>query len=183
MPATTFPLDFISKLLDLTPRRVQQLSAEGVIPKAERGKYELVPAIQGYIRYLKERSIKADTSGDDYNAHRTRLTKTRADLAEMEKAQIQNQLIPADDVERAWIDVSQNMRQKLLAFPQKVAPEVYAAEKLVEVKSILKDNIYDALKEIAEVEVRVSQPLRGSESGEDSPENNQVDGSPARLDS
>lgn len=171
MAPTTFPLDFISKLLDLTPRRVQQLSAEGVIPKAERGRYELVPAIQGYIRYLKERSIKADTSGDDYNAHRTRLTKARADLAEMEKEQIREQLIPASDVERAWIDVSQNMRQKLLAFPQRVAPEVYAAEKLIEVKSILKDNIYDALKEISEVEVRVTQPLRGSESGEDSAEN------------
>ena len=171
MSATTFPLDTIAKLLDLTPRRVQQLSAEGVIPKAERGRYELVPAIQGYIRYLKERSIKADTSGDDYNAHRTRLTKARADLAEMEKEQIREQLIPAGDVERAWIDVSQNMRQKLLAFPQRVAPEVYAAEKLIEVKSILKDNIYDALKEISEVEVRVSQPLRGSESGEDSTEN------------
>jgi len=173
MAPTTFPLDFISKLLDLTPRRVQQLSAEGVIPKAERGQYELVPAIQGYIRYLKERSIKADTSGDDYNAHRTRLTKARADLAEMEKEQIREQLIPAGDVERAWIDVSQNMRQKLLAFPQRVAPEVYAAEKLIEVKSILKDNIYDALKEISEVEVRVSQPLRGTESGEDSAENPQ----------
>ena len=171
MALTTFPLDTIAKLLDLTPRRVQQLSAEGVIPKAERGRYELVPAIQGYIRYLKERSIKADTSGDDYNAHRTRLTKARADLAEMEKEQIREQLIPAGDVERAWIDVSQNMRQKLLAFPQRVAPEVYAAEKLIEVKSILKDNIYDALKEISEVEVRVSQPLRGSESGEDSTEN------------
>jgi len=171
MAPTTFPLDFISKLLDLTPRRVQQLSSEGVIPKAERGRYELVPAIQGYIRYLKERSIKADTSGDDYNAHRTRLTKARADLAEMEKEQIREQLIPAGDVERAWIDVSQNMRQKLLAFPQRVAPEVYAAEKLIEVKSILKDNIYDALKEISEVEVKVTQPLRGTELGEDSAEN------------
>ena len=99
------------------------------------------------------------------------MTKTRADLAEMEKAQIQEQLIPAADVEKAWVDVSQNMRQKLLAFPQRVAPEVYAAEKLVEVKSILKENIFDALKEIAEVEVRVTQPLRGSEPSEDSAEN------------
>jgi len=89
----------------------------------------------------------------------------------MEKAQIQEQLIPAADVEKAWVDVSQNMRQKLLAFPQRVAPEVYAAEKLVEVKSILKENIFDALKEIAEVEVRVTQPLRGSEPSEDSAEN------------
>ena len=98
MAKTTFPLDTIAKLLDLTPRRIQQLSSEGVIPKAERGRYELVPAVQGYIKYLKERSIKADTNGDDYNAHRTRLTKVRADMAEIEKAQIVEQLIPSSDV-------------------------------------------------------------------------------------
>jgi len=167
MAATTFPLDTISKLLDLTPRRVQQLSAEGIIPKAERGRYELVPAVQGYIKYLKERSIKADASGDDYNAHRTRLTKVRADMAEIEKAQIEEQLIPSSDVENAWLEVSQNMRQKLLAFPQRVSPEVYAAEKLVEVKTILKDHIYDALQEIANVEVRVTKPIRSHDSDED----------------
>ena len=167
MAATTFPLDTISKLLDLTPRRVQQLSAEGIIPKAERGRYELVPAVQGYIKFLKERSIKADASGDDYNAHRTRLTKVRADMAEIEKAQIEEQLIPSSDVENAWLEVSQNMRQKLLAFPQRVSPEVYAAEKLVEVKTILKDHIYDALQEIANVEVRVTKPIRSHNSDED----------------
>jgi hypothetical protein len=59
------------------------------------------------------------------------------------------------------------MRQKLLAFPQRVAPEVYAAEKLVEVKSILKDNIYDALQEISDVKVKVINPIRSSDSGED----------------
>ena len=167
MAATTFPLDTISKLLDLTPRRVQQLSAEGIIPKAERGRYELVPAVQGYIKFLKERSIKADASGDDYNAHRTRLTKVRADMAEIEKAQIEEQLIPSSDVENAWLEVSQNMRQKLLAFPQRVSPEVYAAEKLVEVKTILKDHIYDALQEIANVEVRVTKPIRSHDSDEE----------------
>jgi len=175
MSATTFPLDTIAKLLDLTPRRVQQLSAEGVIPKAERGRYELVPAVQGYVKYLKERSIRADTSGDDYNAHRTRLTKAKADMAEMEKAQIEEQLIPANDVEKVWVEVSQNMRQKLLTLPQRAAPEVFAAEKLVEVKSILKEQVYDALQEIAEIEVRVSQPIRASDSDTDSTGNAEHD--------
>ena len=88
-------------------------------------------------------------------------------MAEIEKAQIEEQLIPSSDVENAWLEVSQNMRQKLLAFPQRVSPEVYDAEKLVEVKTILKDHIYDALQEIANVEVKVTKPIRSHDSDED----------------
>jgi phage terminase Nu1 subunit (DNA packaging protein) len=180
MSDQTFPLDTIAKLLDLTPQRVTQLVNEGVIPRKERGRYELVPVVRGYIKYLRERGLRADVSGDDYNAHRTRLTKVKADLAEMEKAQIEEQLIPAADVEAAWMEVAQNMRQKLLAFPQRVAPEVYAAEKLVEVKSVLKDNIYDALQEIADVKVKVVNPIRSSDSGEDQQANSGGDAAAAK---
>lgn len=182
MADQTFPLDTIAKLLDLTPQRVLQLVKEGVIPKKDRGRYELVPVVRGYIKYLRERGLRADVHGDDYNAHRTRLTKVKADLAEMEKAQIEEQLIPAADVEAAWVEVAQNMRQKLLAFPQRVAPEVYAAEKLVEVKSILKDNIYDALQEISDVKVKVINPIRSSNDGEDQPENSGNDATAAKSD-
>jgi len=177
MAAQTFPLDTISKLLDLTPQRVTQLVNEGIIPRKERGRYELVPVVRAYIKYLRERAVKSDVHGDDYNAHRTRLTKARADMAEMEKAQIEEQLIPADDVEKVWIEVSQNMRQKLLALPQRAAPECFAAEKLVEVKAILKEQVYDALQEIAEIEVKVSEPIRASDS--DTPSQSNAGGSEA----
>jgi len=182
MADQTFPLDTIAKLLDLTPQRVLQLVKEGVIPKKDRGRYELVPVVRGYIKYLRERGLRADVHGDDYNAHRTRLTKVKADLAEMEKAQIEEQLIPAADVEAAWVEAAQNMRQNLLAFSQRVAPEVYAAEKLVEVKSILKDNIYDALQEISDVKVKVINPIRSSNDGEDQPENSGNDATAAKSD-
>lgn len=168
MAAQTFPLDTISKLLDLTPQRVTQLVNEGILPRKERGRYELVPVVRAYIKYLRERGIRSDVHGDDYNAHRTRLTKAKADMAEMEKAQIEEQLIPANDVEKVWFEVSQNMRQKLLSLPQRAAPECFAAEKLVEVKNILKEQVYNALQEIAEIEVKVSEPIRASDSSEDS---------------
>lgn len=174
MAAQTFPLDTISKLLDLTPQRVTQLVNEGIIPRKERGRYELVPVVRSYIKYLRERGIRSDVHGDDYNAHRTRLTKAKADMAEMEKAQIEEQLIPSGDVEKVWIEVSQNMRQKILSLPQKAAPECFAAEKLIDVKNILKEQVNDALQEIANIEVKVSQPIRSSDSDEDSAVNIQL---------
>lgn len=170
MAAQTFPLDTICKLLDLTPQRVNQLVREGIVPRAERGRYELVPVVQSYIRYLRDRAVKGDVHGDDYSAHRTRLVKVRADLLEMEQAQTEGKLIPAEDVESAWVDVMANCRAKMLSIPTKAAPEVFAAESLVEVKAILKTSVNEALSELASVNVKVKNPIRSSESGISDPE-------------
>jgi hypothetical protein len=42
----------IARFLNLTERRVQQLARDGIIPKPEKGKYDLVGCVQGYIGYL-----------------------------------------------------------------------------------------------------------------------------------
>ena len=33
------PVDALSKLFDISPRRIQQLVAEGVLPRREKGRY------------------------------------------------------------------------------------------------------------------------------------------------
>ena len=163
--AQTFPLDTICKLLDLTPQRVAQLVNMGVIPRKERGRYELVPVVRGYIHYLRERAIKGDAQagGDDYATHRARLTKAKADMAEMEREQMANALIPAVDVERAWIEVVSNMRAKLLAIPTTAAADAQAAATLAEAKQVLKEKINEALAELSEMRVEVVNPLRASD--------------------
>ena len=115
--ATTVPLDTICKLLDLTPQRIGQLAKEGIIPKLERGRYELVPVVRGYIQYLRMGNLKRDLPEDDYTTHRMRLTRARADIMEMEKAQMEERLIPADDIESAWLEAAANMRAKMLSLP------------------------------------------------------------------
>lgn len=164
--AQTFPLDTICKLLDLTPQRVAQLVNMGVIPRKERGRYELVPVVRGYIHYLRERAIKGDaqSAGDDYSTHRARLTKAKADMAEMEREQMANRLIPAADVEKAWTDVVANMRAKMLSIPTVAAADAQSAQTLAEAKQVLKERIHDALAELSEVRVEVINPLRSSDS-------------------
>src|SRR3972149_345185 len=93
---TTYPVDVISKLLDLTPRRVQHLANEGVIPRAEKGRYELVPAVRGYIRYLRDRSVGRDgVVIPDIASERARLTREQADRVAMENAKARGELLPA----------------------------------------------------------------------------------------
>ena len=50
----SYPLSTIAKLLLLSEQRVVQLTKDGFIPSFEKGRYELAPAVQGYIRYLQD---------------------------------------------------------------------------------------------------------------------------------
>ena len=167
MTAQTFPLDTISKLLDLTPQRVNQLVNQGVIPRAERGRYELVPVVRAYIRFLRDRTVRGDVQGDDYTTYRTRLTKARAEMAEKENAQLDSKLIPADDAKQAWSAMVSNARARLLSIPNKIAPIVCAAETINEAREIIKIEIYEALNELADVEIKTINPIRPVESESD----------------
>ncbi|HNQ90858.1 MAG TPA: hypothetical protein PKM73_19765 [Verrucomicrobiota bacterium] len=48
-------VDQLVKLSGLTDRRLRELAAEGWFPKPVNGQYQLVPTIQGLLRYYRER--------------------------------------------------------------------------------------------------------------------------------
>ena len=110
MATNAQPLAVIARLLDLSERRVQQLSREGVIPKAERGRYDLVGAVRGYVAYLRDLAVKAQSGAPDFGVERARLIKAKADLAEMEADGRRGELLPADAVEAAWTAVLARLR-------------------------------------------------------------------------
>jgi phage terminase Nu1 subunit (DNA packaging protein) len=148
MPSpATYPLDTISKLLDLTPRRVQQLAKEGVIPRAEHGRYELVPAVRGYIRYLKERSIAPGVISFDEARHRK--LAAEAEMAEIELAKARADVVRIDDVAQQWDAILSGVRTRLLALPTKVAPMVAVENDQSIVKEMIEDGVYSALGELA----------------------------------
>src|SRR5262245_18132225 len=121
METATYPLGTIAKLLMLSERRVRQLSAEGVVCKASRGRYELVPTIQGYIKFLRGRVLDLD-SPDGETSHKTRLLKARADLAEYEAQRLAGKLVPVEEVEKTWCEIVSRFRQRTLAVAPKAAP-------------------------------------------------------------
>ena len=115
MATNAQPIAVIARLLDLSERRIQQLSREGVIPKAERGQYDLVGAVRGYVAYLRDLAVKAQAVAPDFGTERARLIKAKADLAEMEADGRRGELLPADAVEAAWTAVLARLRARLRA--------------------------------------------------------------------
>lgn len=172
----TYPIGTIAKLLLLTDRRVQQLAKEGVLPRGERGRYELVPVVQSYIKYLKDRAIGADMPGDEGD-HKRRLLKARADIAEMEAERLAGDLVPVDQVEKSWVEITSRVRQRMLAVAPKAAP-IAAVETSAEAcHEVIETFIHEGLAELAATPVLSSEPT--SQGGDDDTED---DGAAAETD-
>src|SRR3990172_6165652 len=146
----TYPVNVIAKLLDLSIRRVYQLTNEGVIPKAEKGRYELVPAVQGYIRYLRDRAIGADALPDESaRASRARLLKAQAEAQEMENAKVRGELLPRDPLEQAISAAFGVVRNRILAIDKKLPMRVLGCNSLREIEAISSEMHNEALQELA----------------------------------
>lgn len=153
--APTYPVATIAKLLMLSDRRVQQLTKDGVIPKAERGRYELAPAVQGYIRFLQERSLRSDTSPIDYHAEKARLTKAQADSAEIEAAKARQEVASVATVERNLSGLFAEVRTNLRNIPDRVVSSLIWMTDEREFKAVLLREIDLALTALAESDVLV----------------------------
>lgn len=161
MANPTVPVATIAGLLCITERRVQQLAKEGVIPKDERGQYSLVASVQGYIRYLQD-DARAGKSNDEMYLHKTRSANAKATIAEMKARQMAGALIPASDIGRAWAEMVGHMRAKLLALPNKLAPQLVGVSTLNEIQTALKKQICEALQELSETRISIEAPADGA---------------------
>ena len=153
MSAAAQPIGVIAKLLDLSERRVQQLSREGVIPKAERGQYDLIGSVRGYVRYLRDQALRAQAGAPDYAAERARFIRARADLAEMEAKEKRRSLIAADQIEAAWIAVLALLRTRLLALPDRLAPQVFEQSTVGDTRNLIRAAIREVLDDLAEPDI------------------------------
>jgi phage terminase Nu1 subunit (DNA packaging protein) len=159
MSSATQPIGVIARLLDLSERRVQQLSREGVIPKAERGQYDLIGSVRGYVRYLRDQALKAQAGAPDYAAERARFIRARADLAEMEAEEKRHSLIAAEQIEAAWIAVLALLRTRLLALPDRLAPQAFEQSTVGDTRNLIRAAIREVLDDLAQSDIELEPDI------------------------
>lgn len=118
-PAPTYPVATIAKLLLLTERRVQQLTEQNIIPKAERGRYELAPAVQGYVKFLRDRALGGD-AGDDGEGVKLKRAKRRA--AEVVADTLEKRKIEREPTLALVRNLAQSERDAILSWPARATP-------------------------------------------------------------
>lgn len=138
----------LAELFDLTPRRVQQLVNEGVIPKPKtRGEYELTACVKGYINSLKQ---QIDGSGNSTLAsERTRLAKAQADKTEMDNAVRSGELIEISEVTDTMSTLISASRAKILTLPVRLSAKLAGSKTEKEIKTILEAGVRETLTELS----------------------------------
>lgn len=145
----------LAKLFNLTSVRIHQLVADGVVIRVARGKYDLWQSIRNYIKYLQERKVnqwsgsKESDNPGDYEAHRARLTKAKADIAELDADLKKGTAHDAEAVAAVWADMIGNARAKLLGLPTTLASQLEGMT-IQERKEAIQHGVNEALKELAD---------------------------------
>lgn len=116
-----FPARIIANLLELTERRLQQLVAEGWIPRAVRGQYSLRDSVRGYIRYLKQHQ-RENTRGNETS----RLARAQAIKVEMENFRRMGELAVWSQVDELMRGLIVQMKSAHEGLPGRLASELAA---------------------------------------------------------
>jgi phage terminase Nu1 subunit (DNA packaging protein) len=151
----------LGRLLDLTPARLAILANEGRMPKNRHGRYPLTASVQAYVRYLRERA--GDGGERSLSKQRARLTRSKADIAEMEHARLTGELIPKNEIMAMCTTVATTIRTRMLAVASKFAPRLVMVRNASEVESILRPGIEEGLEELSRLEITLAsvQPSVG----------------------
>jgi hypothetical protein len=154
----TVDVSTLAKLFNLTAMRVQQLATDGIVVRSGRGKYELWPSIRNYIKALQERKVNQwNGEGKDtpLEINRTRLTKAKAEIAEMNAARMRGESLEAETVERFVGGMVMDAKVKLEAFAHKLSGALDGADTLPKRHAIIDAAVTDVLNELSKFDPRL----------------------------
>ncbi len=112
----------LGQWLNLAAPRVSALAREGRIPRRADGRFDLKPAVAGYIQSLRLKSGSSPlASNPELNAEKIRLARANAEKVESANARARGELAALSDVEREWAGILRDVRAALLALPSRAA--------------------------------------------------------------
>ena len=157
IPEQTVDTADVARFLLLSPQRVRQMAAEGVLEKATstsgeplRGRFNLLAAVNSYIRYLRSNLAGRAETADEYTQARARRMSALADIEQLRLKRIHGKLHRAEDVEFCLTQMITVCRQRLLALPSRCCHSLQAKTNPAEIAEILRVEVYAALNELSE---------------------------------
>lgn len=150
--------EVIARLFGKTVRRIQQLSQEGVLPfeeTPEGRRYDLLPTITSYIKYLEDRVNKNGKSQSTLEREEKKLDaeikykQAKADKMKLELDELKGTLHRAEDIEKLTNELVFAVRGMLLALPGRVAMDLAAISNPAEVSTYMARHVSTLLDELA----------------------------------
>jgi phage terminase Nu1 subunit (DNA packaging protein) len=138
----------LGRVLGISRASIANLATDGVLPRADRGLFNLPACVQAYIRHKLLQAGAADLGTKSLVTERSRLARLKADRAEREDKVETGELIPAAEIESAWLSIVNTVRTRILLVPRKIAARVIVAT-AIEAERLMQKELNAALSEIA----------------------------------
>jgi len=138
----------IAKICGVGRQRICNLASDGVLLRADRGRFDIPSTVQAFFKHKFEKAMASDDSTKSLTSERSRLVKLKADKAERETKVEAGELVPAADVEAAWLAVVDTARTRMRLIPKKIAPRA-ATGTAIEAERLMQKEIDAALSELA----------------------------------
>ena len=141
----------LAEIFGVTDRYIRILAKDEVVKKSgTRGKYLLIESIKGFIEFLRE------SSSADVDLKEAKLKKETEKIAKdielktIKISELKNELHSAEIVKKVMTVMLTNLKGKLLAVPNKIAPLVVGCDNLGDIQDIVLSSIEDVLLELSE---------------------------------
>jgi phage terminase Nu1 subunit (DNA packaging protein) len=138
----------IEELTTITLRQLQSLKKSGELTDKGDGVYQLLH-VQEYIKRLRKltenRRPEPKASDLDRNQMAARKDAAHAEKLEMENDIRRGELVEAEDVRRAWVQIGSNIRAALMSLPSRLAKELSAMDEPREIQIKIDEEVRAAL--------------------------------------
>jgi len=109
-----WPAVKMAKLMDVTPSRLRQLVAEGVVQRAGRDRYRPFECNVAYIRFLRDRMKAPDGSDSEFRAAKLAKLRSEKECIDLDMEIKRGLRIPIDTVKevvgRAFMSVAATIK-------------------------------------------------------------------------
>ena len=141
--------EVLAHTLNLSRRRVYQLIDEGVLEKVG-ARFSFVKSVQNYIDFIRPDNQVEVALDEQLKIEQTRLTKARADKAQIEVELAEGKVAPLEDMKDAWKALAIEVRTRLLNIPHRATMRLVGENSEAAIKAILKDEVRNALISLVE---------------------------------
>ena len=142
-----------NKLVD--SKTIAALFDIAAVKEGNANRYDLLPTIQRYIRYLTAKANGREPSKKDSEIEGRRLEaeadlkRSKADIAALQLSELEGTMHRSEDVEAVMTDLVYNIRSMLVALPGRLAVDVTGAATPAEASEIIRTEVYKILTELA----------------------------------
>jgi len=142
----------IAKMFNLTERRVRQLVEEGIISRIGHGRFDLIDTVSKYVTFLKLSSEALDENdvSESLEYEKWLHEKAKREKAEIELANIKNEMHRSEDVEKVLNHMIMAFRSKMLSLPSKMAMILVNKNDPKLIEALIERDVHEALKELSE---------------------------------